>query len=131
MFYQSQSKNLYSLSVRRSFTQSLSTLRDDSRKKSGKEMRGTRGPAARVDNDYRVGALVVTRRHRGRKAQAGGFGKGGGGAIGRTQGTGGKVPCGRHGARARREENRMARGGMRGRRWAFRGPAMITDSASP
>lgn len=34
-------------------------------------------------------------------------------------------------AGARREENRMARGGMRGRRWAFRGPAMITDSANP
>lgn len=63
----------------------MSTLRDDSGKKSRKEMRGTRGPAARADNDYRVGALVATRRHRGRKAQAGGSGKGGGGAIGRTR----------------------------------------------
>lgn len=35
------------------------------------------------------------------------------------------------GARERREENRMARGGIRGRRWAFRGPAMITDPANP
>lgn len=33
--------------------------------------------------------------------------------------------------RVKREENRMARGGMRGRRWAFRGPAMITGSANP
>lgn len=49
--------------------------------------------------------------------------------IGRMKGPGGEVP--RHGAGARREENRMARGGMRGRRWAFRGPAMITGSASP
>lgn len=65
----------------------MSALRDDSGKKSGKEMRGARGPAAaRADNDYRVGALVVTRPTQRKKSTGGrSFGKGGGGAIGRTQ----------------------------------------------
>lgn len=70
-----------------------------------------------VDNDYRVGAMEE-RIGRGDTHE---------GARSKDERT--RENCPRMG-RIRREENRMARGRMRGRRWAFRGPAMITGSAN-